>query len=740
MSLSFALKRLGAISGRNYPHLSVVNLAPFVPFRSIRSICSLSYRRALDSNPNYVALKVYSTGQLKTHDMVDESQNVHARNSKVSKRGKRRVKPPKVEEKEECLSVAVEMLAKNTESGEQVCPGDTKNAEEIQLEATFAELEELAAVKINEAYAVVEELSDSDQTKGDRLSNADELFETVNDSRSRTSVADPGSGKKKVGFYGTPDPSVPMSNIPCHGCGALLHCQDPGVSGYVPSQKFLSIPDSKLKDITCQRCHLLTEFNIAVDVSVGASEYEAIVNEIKKQTALLVLLIDLTDLPNSFHKMAAAMVERKRPLYVIGNKVDLLPRDDDGYLGRIKESILKLCQEYGLSREDVKHIALISAKTGYGIEDLITQLMKDWNRKGQIYLLGCTNAGKSTLFNALLSSDFCRSSARDVIQRATTSIWPGTTLNLLKFPIVNPKPSLMHKRIERLQIARLEENEEKILRRQSLKASGHAQHATLIGHIGTSFLTPKEVAIEDQLSKYSGFIVPSYTFEELDDTAYKQSTGEDGLIETLKPKVHQYDDSTFKFWCHDTPGYINSDQIINILTPEELLILLPKKLMKPRSFVLKPSQVMFVSGLGRIDYTQGDVSIYFTVFASDMIPVHVLKKEEATEFYEENFGKPDFGVPCGDADRLSLLPPMVGKEFTIQGEGWQESAADVVLSSIGWVSVTAGNGRSVSVTAYTPGGKGCLLRNPSLLKYAVNLRGKRIRGTAAYRTRTHKPV
>lgn len=42
-----------------------------------------------------------------------------------------------------------------------------------------------------------------------------------------------------------------------------------------------------------------------------------------------------------------------------------------------------------------------------------------------MYILGCSNAGKSSLFNALLASDFCRIAARDVIQRATSSIWPG---------------------------------------------------------------------------------------------------------------------------------------------------------------------------------------------------------------------------------------------------------------------------------------------------------------------------
>jgi ribosome biogenesis GTPase A len=51
---------------------------------------------------------------------------------------------------------------------------------------------------------------------------------------------------------------------------------------------------------------------------------------------------------------------------------------------------------------------------------------------GDVYLLGCTNVGKSTLFNALLQSDYCKVKAVDLIQRATTSPWPGTTLNLLK--------------------------------------------------------------------------------------------------------------------------------------------------------------------------------------------------------------------------------------------------------------------------------------------------------------------
>lgn len=33
------------------------------------------------------------------------------------------------------------------------------------------------------------------------------------------------------GSYGTADSSVPASDVPCGGCGALLHCQDPALPG-----------------------------------------------------------------------------------------------------------------------------------------------------------------------------------------------------------------------------------------------------------------------------------------------------------------------------------------------------------------------------------------------------------------------------------------------------------------------------------------------------------------------------
>ena len=51
---------------------------------------------------------------------------------------------------------------------------------------------------------------------------------------------------------------------------------------------------------------------------------------------------------------------------------------------------------------------------------------------------------------------------------------------------------------------------------------------------------------------------------------------------------------------------------------------------------------------------------------------------------------------------------------------------------IGWVAVSANMGEFVTVRAYTPAGKGCCMRTPSLLPYAVLLKGKRISGTQGF--------
>lgn len=81
--------------------------------------------------------------------------------------------------------------------------------------------------------------------------------------------------------YGTPDPSVGITKVPCGGCGALLHCSEPAIPGYLPSEILRDRTEEELKKIECQRCHFLKEYNIALDVTVQPEEYEKLLQSIR---------------------------------------------------------------------------------------------------------------------------------------------------------------------------------------------------------------------------------------------------------------------------------------------------------------------------------------------------------------------------------------------------------------------------------------------------------------------------
>ena len=82
-------------------------------------------------------------------------------------------------------------------------------------------------------------------------------------------------------------------------------------------------------------------------------------------------------------------------------------------------------------------------------------------------------------------------------------------------------------------------------------------------------------------------------------------------------------------------------------------------------------------------------------------------------------------IPFGSTERLQQFTELRFQDLSVSGAGWRQSAADVVLSSAGWVAVTGGRGHVFALRAYTPGGRGIYCREPALCPEAVNERGKR---------------
>ncbi|XP_021188141.3 nitric oxide-associated protein 1 isoform X1 [Helicoverpa armigera] len=504
--------------------------------------------------------------------------------------------------------------------------------------------------------------------------------------------------------YGTPDPTAAVSSVPCGGCGALLHCSDPAIPGYLPSEIFKNRQEDELKTLECQRCHFLKEYNIALDISVQPEEYEKLLQSIRNVKSLVLLMVDLLDFPCSIWPGIVDIIGKHRPIIVVANKVDLLPGDSHGYLKRVKHSLVTEIRKTKLGEANIKHIALISAKTGYGVEDLISAMFKQWMYKGDVFLVGCTNVGKSSLFNALLQSDYCKVHATDIIKRATVSRWPGTTLNLLKFPINRPSGWKIYQRSRRLNSEAKLYKVEKQIRNAQLDGKIPTEAPALIGHIGRSF-------------------------SELHDLDKN---------ETFKEKKNIFDEKDKLFanskWLYDTPGVIHPDQVLSLLSTEELLVTIPKQLIRPQTYFLYEGSTIFIGGLARIDLVNSSEPCRFTIFCSECLPITVTKTEDADEIYEQFVGTELFAAPSGGAERLKNWPGLqeAAELLEFSGEGPKTVCGDIVLSSVAWVGVTAKTETTCKIRAWTPGARGIYRRQPSILPFSINLKGKRLRDTPAY--------
>lgn len=128
-------------------------------------------------------------------------------------------------------------------------------------------------------------------------------------------------------------------------------------------------------------------------------------------------------------------------------------------------------------------------------------------------------------------------------------------------------------------------------------------------------------------------------------------------------------------WCFDTPGVVHEESILNLLTTEELLLTLPKKMILPRTFLLKPGMSLFLAGVGRLDYLNGIAFIRATVYASRELPTMIVKTTDADTVYSEMLGTDFLGVPVGDEERLTSWPGLQSSDtFTFRGIGAKVSA------------------------------------------------------------------
>ena len=195
----------------------------------------------------------------------------------------------------------------------------------------------------------------------------------------------------------------------CVGCGSILQYEDKNKEGYISKENY---DDNKI----CQRCFRIKNYGDYTIVNKDPISYEKLFNSIKNKNDLVLFLCDIFTLDDSL----LYLNDFKGKVILVITKKDLLPKS-------VKE--IKLLN-YIKNNYKINALGIIfvSSNKNYNI-DLLMNTINKYKTSNNVYLVGNTNAGKSSLINAIIKSQ-----KKENISITTSSL-PATTLDEIKIDI-----------------------------------------------------------------------------------------------------------------------------------------------------------------------------------------------------------------------------------------------------------------------------------------------------------------
>ena len=185
----------------------------------------------------------------------------------------------------------------------------------------------------------------------------------------------------------------------CIGCGIVLQNSDSSLDGYV----------SDINKKLCQRCFLIKNYGQIKTTNKSNSDYLKIISNIKNDDMVVYISNILT--------LNLDYIDKFNNIIVVITKRDVLPKSvkDIKIINYIKERY-----------KNVHEVIVVSAYKKYNLDRLYNLLKKC---SGNIYFVGVTNGGKSTLVNEMIKSYGLG------LGNITTSVYPSTTLDIVSVKI-----------------------------------------------------------------------------------------------------------------------------------------------------------------------------------------------------------------------------------------------------------------------------------------------------------------
>lgn len=194
----------------------------------------------------------------------------------------------------------------------------------------------------------------------------------------------------------------------CIGCGSILQTEDVAKEGYI---KQIS-NESNL----CERCFRIRNYGDYKVVLKSNLDFEQILKNIKTTNDLVVLVVDLFMMNKDFESITKYL---KNDILLVFTKRDVLPKIIND------QKFLNYADNLGINYIDS---VVVSSNKNYGF-DLLMEKINKYKKSKNIYIVGYTNAGKSTLINKIIYN------YSNLDTKITTSILPSTTLNSVEIKI-----------------------------------------------------------------------------------------------------------------------------------------------------------------------------------------------------------------------------------------------------------------------------------------------------------------
>lgn len=192
----------------------------------------------------------------------------------------------------------------------------------------------------------------------------------------------------------------------CLGCGVVLQDQNILQEGYTTS----------LENDICQRCFRMKNYGEYQVVTKSNDEYLEILKSVGQTKDLVLYITDLLNLEKDIERIRTIIPNK---MILVLNKKDVLPKS-------VKETkLIKYLESKDIHFEEV---IVISVNKNYNIDYLLKKI-KFYQTTKNVYVVGHTNAGKSSLINKLIEN------YSDKTQELTMSPLPSTTLNTVNITI-----------------------------------------------------------------------------------------------------------------------------------------------------------------------------------------------------------------------------------------------------------------------------------------------------------------